>query len=298
MACHPYIRDEFYALSSKDKSKFNEVIWKHIHYFVRNFAKGMCSAWTGGHFISTPDNALKRQYQKLARLSHAYAWLADLSLIILGGSLKRKERLSARLADGMSYLYMAMAALRYCQQNQYDKEQVLHAQWATQFCFYQAQKAMISFCRNFPNKLVGTLARWLMFPLGQSMKYPSDKLDQTISENMTTNNNYRDQIKEMVYLSGDKHQPVDRMEMALQAIIDNQDLYKKVHDLRGFKFGHLKDKLTEKVKNGDLTQKEMDELIKVEQLRWDAIQVDEFTFDSMKKKTFASVIDKFKSPLA
>ncbi|WP_133131155.1 acyl-CoA dehydrogenase [Legionella yabuuchiae] len=297
MACHPYIRDEFYALSAKDKSKFNEVIWKHIHYFFRNMAKAMCSGWTGGLFISTPENPLSRQYQKLARLSHAFAWLADLSLIILGGSLKRRERLSARLADGMSYLYMAMAALRFYQEHDEDDDQKLHAKWATTYCFYQAQKSLIGFCHNFPVRTIGILARLLVFPFGQTMRYPSDKLDHQLAKLMTGNNHYRDVLTKYVYLSGDASKPVDRMEIALQGILSHQDLYKKVHDLRGFKFGHLKEKLAEKVKAGELTQEEMDQLVHVEKLRWDAIQVDEFTFDSMKNKTFSSVIDQYQSPL-
>lgn len=297
MACHPYIRDEFYALSSKDKSKFNDVIWKHINYFFCNFAKAICSGWTSGVFISAPDNALHKEYKKLARLSYAFSWLADLSLIMLGGSLKRRERLSARLADGMSYLYMAMAALRYYQQHDENKDQALHAQWATSYCFYHAQKSMISFCQNFPSRPIGLLARFLVFPFGQTMHRPSDKLDNKLSQLMTNNNNYRNELSKSIFLSGDQSQPVDRMEFALQAIITHEDLYKKVHDLRGYKFGHLKEKLAEKVNKGELTKHEMDELIAVERLRWDAIQVDEFTFDSMKKKTFSSVINKYKSPL-
>ena len=101
-------------------------------------------------FISVPDNSMKKEYKRLARLSHAYAWLADLSLIFLGGDLKRKERLSARLADGMSYLYMAMAALRSVQLNDDHPDEQVHAQWAVTYCFYHAQKSMIALCHNFP----------------------------------------------------------------------------------------------------------------------------------------------------
>ena len=86
MACHPYIRNEFYAVAKQDKAAFRVVIWQHIQYFMQNFAKAICSAWTGGLFISTPNNSMKGEYKRLTRLSHAFAWLADLSLIYLGGS--------------------------------------------------------------------------------------------------------------------------------------------------------------------------------------------------------------------
>ncbi len=296
MACHPFIRDEFYAISQKNKDNFNKVIWKHIHYFMQNFAKSVCSAWTGGIFISAPDNDLKREYQKLARLSHAFAWLADLSLISLGGSLKRKERLSARLADAMSYLYIAMACLRVYQDNGKDEAEKMHAQWAVRFCYYQAQKSMLAVCKNFPSRLLGILMRVVAFPFGQTMSYPNDKLEHRLAKTMTNNTAYRNKLKTLIYLSGNPNEPIDRMEHALQLIIKNADLYKKISDLKRVKFGQLQDKLEEKVKAGELSQKDMDALINTEKARWDAVQVDEFEFDAMKSKTFDSVIDKQKTP--
>ncbi|CEG55777.1 acyl-CoA dehydrogenase [Legionella fallonii] len=297
MACHPFVRDEFYAISAENKEAFRTLIWNHIQYFMQNLAKTICSAWTGGLFISVPDNSMKKEYKRLARLSHAFAWLADLSLIYLGGELKRKERLSARLADGMSYLYMAMASLRAVQMNGDHPDEQVHAKWAVDYCFYHAQKSMIALCQNFPSRPLGFLMRLLAFPFGQTMRYPSDKLDQKLARLMTANNHYRDRMKNFIYLSGDAKQPVDRMEHALQLIIETDGLSHKVADLKRYKFGQLKDKLQEKVSSGGITQQEMDSLLAVEDARWDAILVDEFTFDSMKKKSFNSVIDDVKSPL-
>ncbi|RAP37638.1 acyl-CoA dehydrogenase [Legionella quinlivanii] len=296
MACHPFVRNEFYAIAKEDKKEFGNLLWQHIHYFLQNFAKSICSGWTGGIFIAAPDNALKKQYRKLARLSHAFAWLADLSLIYLGGELKRKERLSARLADAMSYLYLAMAALRLYQNDKGNADQQLHALWATSYCFYHAQQAMINFCQNFPSRIIGGLVQFLLFPLGQSMRYPCDRLDKKLARSMMGNNQYRDTIKHWVFLSGDSSQPVDRMEDTLQLLIQNAGLYQKVGGLKRYEFDKLHDILETRVAKGELTQEEMDTLMKVEKARWDAIQVDEFTFDSMKNKTYSSVTDKIATP--
>jgi acyl-CoA dehydrogenase len=297
MACHPFVRDEFYAISQNDKPGFHKLIWDHIYYFMRNFAKTVCSSFTGGIFINAPANNLKREYQRLARLSHSFAWLADLSLIYLGGDLKRKERLSARLADGMSYLYMAMATLRAYQQNEENPDEQLHAVWALRYCFYQAQKSMIAFCRNFPSKPLGFLMRLLAFPFGQTMRYPSDKLDHRLAQRMMQNNHYRDRMMKLIFLSGDSKQAVDKMEQALQLIIKNDELYKKITNLKRFKFGALKEKLAEKVSKGELTQQEVDDITAVERACWDAIQVDEFSLESMKKKNFNSMADSFPNPM-
>ena len=297
MACHPFIRDEFYAVSTNNKEAFRTIIWKHIAYFLQNMAKTLCSAWTGGYFIKAPVSPMKREYQRLARLSHAFAWFADLSLIFLGGDLKRKERLSARLADGMSYLYMAMAVLRNVQINQDHKDEQLHAKWAVDYCYYHAQKSMIQLCQNFPSKLLGFVMRLFAFPLGQTMAYPSDKLESKLAHLMTSNNSYRERIKQYIYLSGDEKQPLDKMEHALQLIINSEDLFKKIGDLRRFKGKKLNEKLEEKVTKGELSAEEKVMILSVEQARFDAILVDEFDFDSMKKKTYSSIIDSIHSPL-
>jgi acyl-CoA dehydrogenase len=173
----------------------------------------------------------------------------------------------------------------------------MHAKWAVSYCFYHAQKSMIAFCHNFPVRSLGLVIRLLAFPWGQSMRYPSDKLEHQLSQLMTQNNHYRANILNSVYLSGDATQPVDKMEHALQLILSHADLYKKISDLRRYKFGELQGKLAEKVASGGLTQQEMDILVSVEKARWDAMQVDEFTFESMKKKTFTSVTEGAKTPM-
>lgn len=296
MACHPFIRDEFYALRGQDKAAFRGLIWNHIAYFLQNFAKTVCSGWTGGIFIATSDNALAWEQKRLVRLSHAFAWFADLSLIWLGADLKRKERLSARLADAMSYLYMAMGALRNCQGNDANADQQLHAKWALAYCLHNAQKAMLAFCANFPSPVLGVFMRLMAFPLGQTLKYPDDKLEHRLARLMIGNNPYRNKLKGSVYLSGDPRQAVDKMESALQLIIKNEDLYKKISDLKRVGVNHLKDKLQEKVDKKELSPEEMQSILEVEKARWDAIQVDEFTFDSMKEKQFQSITDSLKTP--
>lgn len=297
MACHPFIRDEFYAVKRDDKEAFQVIIWKHISYFMQNLAKTVCSAWTGGLFVSVPNNSMKWDYKRLARLSHAFAWLADLSLIYLGGDLKRKERLSARLADGMSYLYLAMAVLRNVQLNHDHPDEQIHAKWATAYCFYHAQKSLIGLCENFPSRPLGFLMRMLAFPFGQTMRYPADKLEQKLAHLMSGNNHYRDRIKKHVYLSGDPEQPVDRMEHAFQLIIQTDVFAQKMADLKRVKFSELPGRLEEKVASGELTEQEKNEFLAMDEARWDAILVDEFNFDSMKKKFFESIIGDIKSPL-
>ena len=297
MACHPFVRDEFYAITADDKEAFQTLLWKHAHYFLCNFAKTVCSAWTGGYLISVPRRALKRDYQRLTRLSYAFAWMADLSLMVLGGNLKRKERLSARLADGMSYLYIAMAALRYCQEREAHADEQLHAQWGLSYCFYHAQEALLGLCENFPSRILGRVMRLVAFPFGPRMRYPSDKLDHQLARLMTTNNHYREGLADTLYLSGHPNEPIDRVELAFQGLVKHADIYKKLQGVKRFNTHNVKQQLAELVTNGVITEEEKELVIGVEKARWDAIQVDEFSFEAMKKKTFKSIIDTYMNPL-
>lgn len=288
MACHPFVREEFYAVAKQDKDAFRTLLWDHVTYFMHNFAKTVCSAWTGGRLIGVPQSSLKREYQRLSRLSFAFSWLADLSLMALGGDLKRRERLSARLADGMSYLYMAMAALRYCQ-NGNEAEQA-HAKWAVTYCFHHAQKALMLLCDNFPKRLkvLGKIARYVAFPFGLTMRAPTDELDQKLAKLMCENNGYRERVVHGLYLKKDPEQSTGKVEYAFQLMIQHAELYKKIADLKRCKADDLQQKLSEKVSAHELTQQEMDAIMMVERARWDAVQVDEFTPESMNKKVFVS----------
>src|SRR3546814_18469378 len=58
------------------------------------------------------SDLLHRYYRQLARYACAFALLADVSMALLGGSLKRRERLSARLGDILSQMYLASAVLK------------------------------------------------------------------------------------------------------------------------------------------------------------------------------------------
>ncbi|MCH9717464.1 MAG: acyl-CoA dehydrogenase [Gammaproteobacteria bacterium] len=298
MACHPFLRDEFYAISKGDSKAFQALLGKHANYFASNLAKTLCSAWTGGRLIRVPAHPMKRECRQLARLSYALAWISDCSLMILGGDLKRKERLSARLGDALGYLYLAMAALRQVELRGGGEDEILHARWALRFCFHQTTQALLSMCRNFPSRTVGVAMRLLAFPFGGlSAPYPADKLDHQLAKLMTTNSPYRDDLRDAVYVSGEASDPVGKMESAFQLYLEAMPLYRNMKGSGRLKSGTVKEKLAEKRSKGMITEEEMKQLLNVERARWDAIQVDEFTFDSMKKKTYASIIDTYDNPI-
>ena len=290
MACHPFIHDELSAIISGDRGKFSKLIWQHIYYFLQNFATAVSTAWTGGKFSKVPSGPMKKYAQRLARLSSAFAWISDLSLILLGGALKRRERISARLADGMSYLYIAMAVLRVAQEHQDSADHRVHAEWALQYCFYHAQKAMMDLCQNYPVRILGYMASWLLFPLGQTMLYPHDKLSHKLAQLMQRPNDFRRMMSRALYLSGDPTQPLDRVEHAFELLNKHPDIYKTVLEKYHDKREGLRDALLDKVKDGTLQSADVETVLAIEAACWDAILVDEFDFKEVAAKRYESLI--------
>lgn len=290
MACHPFIRDELAAIAQGERVQFGKLLWQHIYYFLRNFASAVCSAWTGGKLIPTPESPLKKYYQRVTRFSQAYAWLADFSLLLLGGALKRKERLSARLADGMSYLYMAMAVLWVAHKHRSSKDHQLHAQWALQYCLHHAQIAMVDLCHNFPIRWLGYLVSWVLFPWGQTMHYPRDTISHELAQKMQHPNDFRRIMTTLVYLSGDPKQPLDRMEHAFELLTRHEDLYKTVLAKYYGKHEALRDALLEQVKAGTIQSADVDTLLSIDQACWDAILVDEFDAADIANNRYESLM--------
>lgn len=274
IAAHPFLRGEMAAIREEDGQKFHDLIWQHISYFCRNFAKAVCSSWTKGFFIKVSEHSMQNEYRTLVRLSHNYALLADLCLIYLGGELKRKERLSARLADGMGYLYMASAALHYASDIANNQDVKLHAEWASKYCFAKAQKSMLDLCENFPGRWFGGLIKFILFPFGQDLRLVDDKIDNRLATLMMENNEYRKQLLQDIYVVSD---PLARVEDAYQLIIANRDLYKKIAKFKRYKLDEIEKLLKEEVSSGKLSKAELEIIMNVERARREAITVDEFS---------------------
>jgi acyl-CoA dehydrogenase len=115
--CHPFVLKEMALAGREDKDQalieFDGLLLKHIGFAVSNAASTLVLNLGFGHLEHMPGDKLSQGYfRALNRQAAAFALLADLSMMLLGGELKRRERLSARLGDVLSNLYLASAALK------------------------------------------------------------------------------------------------------------------------------------------------------------------------------------------
>jgi len=287
MACHPYIQKEFYAVTGGKVAEFDGLLWGHAGYFMRNAIRSFWGGLTCGGFICAPKSPLKKYYKRVSRLSYSFAFAGDLSLMYLGGELKRKERLSARLGDTLSYLYMASAVLKQFKDYGENKDELIYAEWALEYCLCEAQKGLTGLCANFPSKVLGATTRFLMFPFGTTYHRPSDDLDSKVAKSSMTNNAYRERLLSRMYYSGDSTQPIDRVENAFQLVLGSAEISKKItkairaRELPKMPIENLLDAALEK---NIITKDEHKQISESEAARWDSLQVDEFEAKDLLSK--------------
>ena len=234
MRCHPYVRDESESLMNKDEKagfeQFSKLMKKHISYMVKNTARTFWYGVTCGATAKGYSSKFNKYYKRITRLSTVYACVNDIALVSLGGALKRKERLSARLGDVMSYLYMACAVLKYYKDNGEVAADDVFVSWSLQHCLYEAQNALYEIFANFPNKALAGTLRFMAFPYGKPFKKPDDRLDHKLARALLKDEKTRQRMKSMCYVPEDDKDPVGRVELAYQAVLAAIPVQKKIKE--------------------------------------------------------------------
>src|SRR6185369_12727351 len=163
--CHPFVLKEIQAAGANDLAAFDAALWGHIAFTLANAARSLWLGFAGGHGVAVPGSPETKSYlQMMTRFSSAFALLADVSMFVIGGNLKRREKISARLGDILSYLYMASAVVKRFHDEGRPKDDLPLLHWAIYDTFFKLQVAMDGVLENFPNRFVAALLRVLVFP--------------------------------------------------------------------------------------------------------------------------------------
>lgn len=185
--CHPFVLKEMALAGRTDHDRavveFDGLLMQHIGFAVRNAASTLVLNLGLGHFDSVPGDRLSQGYfRALNRQAAAFAMLADLSMMLLGGELKRRERLSARLGDVLSHMYLASASLKRYHDLDYPEALAPLFCWSMEEALGEAERALDELLSNFPNRIMGAMLRVIVFPFGRRHKGPSDRLDAQVAE--------------------------------------------------------------------------------------------------------------------
>lgn len=284
---HPYLLKEINAANDPDYKKgfsaLTRTLAVHVGNAIKSKAKSFGLGITRGRLAKVPKGVHKdtrRYYQQINRLCAAFNFASDATLGTLGGTLKFRERTSARLGDVFSNLYMASTALWYFEKMGANKEDLPLLHWACNNALYKAEQALDDLLRNHPNRFVGAALRPVIFPTGKVHKKPDDKMDRAAAEVLCTPGEARDRLTANLYKPTNPNEPLFKLEEAFRLSIETEGLERKLGS--AVKKGVLPSELTRAQlldaaqSAGVLNEGEMAAMRRMDSLRRDIVMVDSF----------------------
>jgi acyl-CoA dehydrogenase len=293
---HPWVLKEIDATLETDRGKalkdFDAAFFGHAAFVISNFARTLWLGFTRGHGVSAPgDRHARRYFQQLTRMSSAFALMADVSMLLLGGSLKRRERMSARLGDILSQMYLASAALKCYEDNGEPAEELPLLQWSVRDAFCRIDAAFIDLLENLPFRAISTFLPYVIFPYGREFKPPRDALSRRVVNVLMEPNPARERLTAGVYVPRDENEPVGALEAALRAVIAAEPVEAKLRAAakEGAISGRFADELAaQALAKGVISQAEAGTLERARTLRRKVIMVDDFPQDLGKSEIVQS----------
>ncbi len=279
MRCHPYVLAEMTAAQFNDVIAFDKALFGHVGHIMSCKVRSFWLGLTDGRTSKTPVvDATRRYYQQLNRLSANLAFMSDVAMGVLGGNLKRRERISARLGDMLSQMYLASATLKRYEDEGRQKEDLPLVHWGVQDCLHQAEQALDDMLRNFPNRWIATLVRFIVLPWGRVHNAPSDKLDHQLAQLVQLPSVTRSRLGRGQYLTPSDHNPAGLLEAALRDIIAAEPIHKRLCRDKGenLPFTQLNELAKQALIEGKITQEEASILVRAETSRLRSINVDDF----------------------
>ena len=283
--CHPYVLKELEAAANPDAEEglkqFDQLLLKHVGFAMGNTFGALFQGLTAGVFNSSPvGGETAKYYKQLSRMSKALALSADISMLMLGGDLKRKEMLSARLGDVLSHLYIASTVLKFYEDNGRQVADLPFVHYSIQRNLHEIGRAFAGFFSNFPSAVVGRLLKTLVFPFGIGYQMPNDDVSMQIADALLKPSVIRDRLTHLCYLGAGENDPTGSMEQAFLAVHNAQPLMKKIYAAQ--KEGKIARKLPlqqsiqQALALGVLSSSEAEQLDQMNTLRFAAISVDSF----------------------
>jgi acyl-CoA dehydrogenase len=241
--CHPFVLREMNAARNPDRTagvdEFDRALFGHIGFTISNAVRSFIMALTHARFTRAPvQGATARYYQHIVRFSASFAFAVDVSMLTLGGYLKKKEGLSARLGDVLSCLYLASMVLKHHENQGRREEDLPILEWACRNLLYHAQEQLHGLLRNFPNRLLAAGMRVLIFPRGRIYSAPGDRLGRTVAALVTNPTEVRERLCQYIYRTLEPGNPLGLLQEALQLAVQLEPLEKRIR-VEGVKTGKV-----------------------------------------------------------
>jgi acyl-CoA dehydrogenase len=241
--CHPWVLKEMNAARNPNRDQgvreFDRALMGHVGFAISNAVRSLVLGQTLARFTEVPrTGATARYFQHINRYSASFAFAADVAMLALGGYLKKKENLSARLGDVLSFMYLASMVLKHHENQGREEADLPLVEWACRSLLYQAQEQLHLFLRNFPNRPLAALMRLIIFPRGLTYFPPSDAQGRQIANLVTNPSDARERLSACVYKTLEPSNAIGLLQEALQ-LADAAEIVEKRVRVDGVKTGRV-----------------------------------------------------------
>jgi acyl-CoA dehydrogenase len=287
--CHPFVLRELHAAADQDVERglieFDDALFGHIGYAISNMARSFFLALTHAKFSEVPLNTpTRRYYQNINRYSATFALVSDFAMLTLGGGLKKRELLSARLGDVLSSMYLASTVLKHFEDQGRRATDLPLVEWSVRTLMYQAQESLHAFLRNLPNRWAAGLLRIFVFPRGRTYSAPSDELTHKIVALMTTPGEARERLSEQAYTTLESGNPLGLLQEALELAVDATPLERRLRQAQkdgDLNSDYLGEQIEEAQREGLISKDEAAQLRVYHEKVRALLAVDDFAADEL-----------------
>jgi acyl-CoA dehydrogenase len=283
--CHPWVLKEMNAAQDPDRQRalrdFDDALFHHIGFTISNAVRSLIGAVTLSRIVRAPmSGPTKRYYEHINRFSASFAFATDVAMLSLGGYLKKKENLSARLGDVLSAMYLASMVLKHYENQGRPEVDLPLVEYACRSLLYQAQEQLHSFLRNFPVRWLAAIMRAIIFPRGLTYSAPSDRLNPRIAELVMNPGEARERLCHYVYRTLEPKNHLGLVEQAMRLAIAAEPIEKRIR-VEGVKTGlvtalDLPGQIREAQAAGIISEAEAVQLREYDRRVMDIINVDDF----------------------
>ncbi|WP_348672972.1 acyl-CoA dehydrogenase [uncultured Abyssibacter sp.] len=288
--CHPYVLREMDAVADEDAQRgldnFDTAFMGHLGHVASAKARSFALGLTGSRLASAPvSGPTAIYYKRLARYSANLALLSDVSMGLLGGSLKFRESISARLGDVLSALFIGSAVLKRYQDDGRPEEDLPLVQWMLDDLCHGIEDSLDGVLNHLPMRPVMWGLRLVIFPLGRRARAAGDDNNRSVSKLMMEPAASMDRLAHAVYKPDSVEHPLGVLRKALTAVLETEKLELKL--VKAYKAGELKhphprERIDEAKTAGLISADEAKALIATWDLVAEVVAVDEFTTEDMQ----------------
>jgi len=289
---HPYLFTEIEALQDQNTERgielFERTFDAHVAFTLSNAAGAFWHNLTFGAFADRPPNAgvPRHWWRQLARASRSFALVADLTVALLGGGLKVKQKITGRMADALAELYLLSAVLKRYDDDGRPKEDLKLVEYCARNCLYRFDQALLGVLRNFPVRWAAWLMTPLVFALGARRRPASDHEGKEIVRAALEPGAFRDRLTRDIFISDDPGDRAGLLDYTLARVVACEAAEKKLE--RAIRKGEVKrfhdnDWIAEAERKGVLTESEALDLAELRELVARVIAVDDFAADNLAR---------------